>query len=195
MNRNKYIAASDESKEIFAMLCKLHQLLDDGFLKEFQRSLPFADTLLDRWERAKKLGFGEGTSIYDSSYVFGSVKVGKNTWIGPLTIIDGSGGIEIGDFCSISSGVHIYTHDTVKWAISGGKAAYERGKVTIGNCCFIGPQSIINSNVQIQNHSIVGANSFVKNSFGPYSIIAGNPAQKIGEVQIAKDGEISFNYF
>ena len=58
----------------------------------FKRTLPLADYIVDRWEKARELGFGEGTSIYDSSLVFGDVRVGEHTWIGPFTLLDGSGG-------------------------------------------------------------------------------------------------------
>jgi NDP-sugar pyrophosphorylase family protein len=73
----------------------------------WNRRLPFADYIVDRWEKAKALGFGEGSSIYDSALVLGDVRVGKNTWIGPFTVLDGPGGLEIGDNCSISAGVQI----------------------------------------------------------------------------------------
>ncbi len=76
--------------------------------EKWQRTLPFGDYIVDRWKKAECLGFGEGSTIYDSSLVFGDVKVGKNTWIGPFTILDGSGGLEIGSNCSISAGVQIY---------------------------------------------------------------------------------------
>ena len=33
--------------------------------------------------------------------IIGDVKVGKNTWIGPNVILDGSGGLEIGDYVCI----------------------------------------------------------------------------------------------
>jgi hypothetical protein len=71
------------------------------------RFVPFADLVCDRWERANLMGFGEGTSIYDSSLVIGDVAVGSRTWIGPFTVLDGSGGLRIGDTCSISAGVQI----------------------------------------------------------------------------------------
>lgn len=106
----------------------LWKRLQREFIKKWDRSLPFCETIVNRWQRAKILGFGEGSSIYNSSFVFGNVKVGKHTWIGPFTIIDGSGGLEIGNYCSISSGVHIYSHDTTKWAVSGGKEKYEYKK-------------------------------------------------------------------
>src|SRR5437868_3581131 len=112
MDRKK--ALSDKSSnKIFESLNELHNDLGGAFSEQFNRSLPFNDEIFDRWERAKKLGFGNGSSIYDSSYVFGNVKVGMNTWIGPFTVIDGSGELSIGNHCTISAGVHIYTHDNI----------------------------------------------------------------------------------
>src|SRR5689334_8815815 len=83
----------------------------------WDRDLPYEELLFDRWERARHLGFGEGTSIYHLSYVYGQVSVGRNTWIGPFTVLDGSGGLTIGDWCSISAGVQIYSHDSVTRAL------------------------------------------------------------------------------
>ncbi|WP_211240344.1 hypothetical protein [Aminiphilus circumscriptus] len=71
----------------------------------FKRTLPFGDYVVDRWEKAAFLGFGEKTSVYDSAIVLGDVQVGANTWIGPFVILDGSGGLVIGSNCSISAGV------------------------------------------------------------------------------------------
>ncbi len=153
----------------------------------WRRDLPFDELLFDRWERAKSLGFGEGTSMYHNSYVFGDVKVGKNTWIGPYTMLEGSGGLTIGDNCSISSGVHIYTHDTVKWAVSGGKAPYEHGVVQIGNCCYIGSQTVIAKGVTIGDHSIVGSCSFVNRDIPAYTIAVGSPCRPIGRVELDGD--------
>ena len=91
------------------------------WLRKWNRCLPLGDYIVDRWEKASSLGFGEGTSVYDSSLVLGDVKVGKNTWIGPFTVLDGTGGLEIGDYCSVSAGVQIYSHDTVDWAVTRGR--------------------------------------------------------------------------
>ena len=181
MDREKIINSlnNKELEVFFRLLNKLKNSFDAEFLEQYNRSLPFADILFDRWERAKLLGFGEGTSIYDSSVVLGNVKVGKNTWIGPNTMLDGSGELSIGNNCSISTGVQIYSHDSVKWAISGGIEKYEYDKTSIGNNCYIGPNTIIAKGVQLGDRCVVGANSFVNRSFKTDSKIAGNPVKSI----------------
>lgn len=145
----------------------------------YHRVLPLNELFTDRWEKAKFLNFGKNTSIYDSSLVYGEVNIGENTWVGPFTILDGSGKLTIGSNCSISAGVQIYTHDTVKWATSGGIEAYEYDAVEIGNNCYIGPNVIIAKGVIMGDGCIVGANSYVNKSFGSGRKIAGNPAKEI----------------
>ena len=167
----------DTGTSCIEKLRKLHEALSEDMQRKFQRDLPFEELLFDRWERANRLGFGKGTSIYHNSYVYGDVKVGENTWIGPFTILDGTGGLEIGSYCSISAGVQIYSHDTVKWAISGGSAPYEYAPVTIGDRCYIGPNSVISKGVNIGDGCIVGANSIVLSDIQPGSNAWGCPAR------------------
>jgi acetyltransferase-like isoleucine patch superfamily enzyme len=173
---------------------QLYKVLSERMKQKWDRNLPFEELLFDRWEKAKQLGFGEGTSIYHNSYVYGNVKVGKHTWIGPFTLLDGSGGLEIGDYCSISAGVQIYTHDTVKWALTGGKAEYERAPVKIGNCCYIGSQTVITKGVTIGNHSVIGACSLIHRDVEAYSIVASVPARVIGKVVI-NGVKVTYNFF
>lgn len=146
---------------------------------KFDRTIPVGDLLSDRWEKAEFLGFGKGTSVYDSCHVFGDVKVGKNTWIGPFTILDGSGKLSIGNNCSLSAGVQIYSHDTVEWAISGGEMEYSYDETIIGDNCYIGPNTVISKGVELGDGCIVGANSFVNKSFPSNSKLAGTPARLI----------------
>jgi acetyltransferase-like isoleucine patch superfamily enzyme len=176
MNNLEFLTEEEELKQLLTNLKLLEKRLSLIFKQKFNRSIPFSDTLFNRWERASNLGFGNGVSIYDSSYVFGNVEVGENTWIGPFTILDGSGGLNIGRNCSISAGVQIYSHDSVNWAISGGKKPYELLPTKIGDNCYIGPNCIISKGVEIGDGCIIGANSFVNKSFSGGSKLAGNPA-------------------
>jgi carbonic anhydrase/acetyltransferase-like protein (isoleucine patch superfamily) len=167
-----------------ALLQQVRLIREAELAEKFERSLPFADGLFDRWERAKRLGFDAETSIYDSACVFGKVRVGAKTWIGPYVLLDGSGGgITIGATCSISAGVHIYTHDTVLWALSGGKMAQRVGPVVIGNRVYVGSQSVITRGVMIGDMAVIAANSFVREDVPPRTIVSGAPAVPIGCVE------------
>ncbi|RDH43202.1 acyltransferase [Zooshikella ganghwensis] len=166
----------NEKIELLEKILSIYQQLHKNKLNKFNRSLPLAELLVDRWERASLLGFGEGTSIYDSVIVIGEVVVGESTWIGPNVLLDGSGSLEIGSNCSVSAQVQIYSHNSVMWAISGGKEPYEYAKTKIGNNCYIGPNVVIEKGITIGNGCIIGANSFVNSSFPDNSKIAGSPA-------------------
>lgn len=143
------------------------------------RTLPLGDYVVDRWAKAAALGFGEDTSIYDTAHVFGDVRVGKNTWIGPFTVLDGSGGLAIGNNCSISAGVQIYSHDTVAWATSGGTAPYEYAATRIGDNCYIGPNAIIAKGVIIGAGAVIGANSLVLSNVPAGAKVGGSPARRL----------------
>lgn len=130
-----------------------------------------------RLRRARRLGFGEGTTICKSALAIGDVHIGKNTWIGPFTVLDGSGGLEIGKNCSISAGVQIYTHDTVKKRLSGRRLGPEREKTKIGHSCYIGPLAVIQKGVTVGNYVVIGAHSFVNRDIPNDSFAYGVPAK------------------
>lgn len=171
--------------DLLEALRDLYRQREQDLRARFDRSVPFADAVLEnRWERAARLGFGEGTSIYDSALVLGTVRVGANSWIGPGTILDGAAAaLTIGDFCSISAGVHLYTHDTVLWALSGGAAGKRTGAVTIGDRCHVGAQAVVLPGVSIGSMCVVAANSVVNRDVPDRTIVAGSPARAIGTVE------------
>jgi acetyltransferase-like isoleucine patch superfamily enzyme len=171
--------------ELRTELEQLHWERQREVRDKWTRSLPYGDGIVDRWERAKFLGFGDGASIYDSALVLGDVKVGEKTWIGPSTVLDGSGGLTIGSYCSISAGVQIYTHDSVKWALSGGVAEYERAPVSIGSNTYIGPMTIVGKGVRVGDHCLVGANSVVNKDLPDFSIAYGTTCRVVGKVRVS----------
>lgn len=185
---------SPEIQKLFDDLNQLKKELSLHFKAKLNRVLPFSEMLFDRWDKAKSLSFGEGTSVYDDVLIFGNVTVGKNTWVGPHVILDGSGGLHIGDNCSISAGVQVYSHNTVQWAVSAGKESYEYKATKIGNNCFIGPQTIIQNGVTVGDNCVVGANSFVNKDIPVKTIFGGSPAKMLGRIEIDNNGKVELVY-
>jgi acetyltransferase-like isoleucine patch superfamily enzyme len=87
----------------------------------------------------------------------------------------------IGDHCSISAGVQIYTHDTVQRSLTGGKAPIDTGTTEIGSNCYIGPNTVVARNVTIGNGVVVGANSLVTKDIPPGKKAFGTPCQFVGD--------------
>lgn len=174
--------------ELADLIRRIYERRDDELLSRFARSLPFGDAMVDRWQRARKLGFADGASIYGSATVFGTPSVGADTWIGPNTLIDASSGeVTIGSHCSISAGTQIYTHDTVLWALSGGRQPKRTGSVRIADNVYIGSQCVVVPNVTIGTRVVVAANSLVNRDVADGLIVAGTPARRIGRVEIGPD--------
>ena len=94
-----------------------------------------------------------------------------------------SGGLTIGDHCSISAGVHLYTHDTVKRALSGGKHEIEREPTSIGSRCYIGPHTVVVKGVTIGDGCVIGAHSLVLEDIPAGSRAHGNPCRVTGRAE------------
>lgn len=170
-------------------------LLRRQMYEKYNRVLPSGELIFNRFDKAEFLNCGKGSSIYDTSVVMGDVVIGSNVWVGPYTLLDGSGGrLEIGDFVSIAAGTMIYTHDSSKWYVSGGKADFEKGSVRILKNTVLGSMCMIHHSVTIGKHCIIGAHSFVNKDIPDYSIAVGTPARIIGKVVVEEEG-VQFEYF
>jgi acetyltransferase-like isoleucine patch superfamily enzyme len=145
---------------------------------QYNRRVSIGDLLTERSDNAAMYGFGKGTTMYDNVLVLGEVTVGRHTWIGPGCILDGSGGgLEVGDFCSISAGVQIYTHHTVRRSVSLGVEPVDYAPTKIGNGVYIGPNAVIQMGLTIGDKVIIGANSFVNRDIPTGSKAFGTPAR------------------
>lgn len=178
-----------ELSRLWNELRRLRSALRDATRARYGRLNPFTEDLFD-WKEKGDFWGGHDVTIYDSATVVGEVKIGDHSWIGPFCSLDGTGGLTIGSYCSISSGTHLMTHDTVKWALSGGKQRYEYSAIRVGDRCFIGVGCVVTRGVTIGVESVVAAGAVVTEDVPPRSIVAGVPARLIGHVVIAPDGSV-----
>jgi galactoside O-acetyltransferase len=118
----------------------------------------------------------------------GRVKIGSHVHIGIGCVLGARGGIEIGDYSSLSAGVRILTaiddydgrhmtNSTLPDEVLGVHAA----PVRIGRFVPVGTGALILPGVEIPDGAAIGAMSLVPHSLKGWTIYAGNPVKEKGE--------------
>jgi acetyltransferase-like isoleucine patch superfamily enzyme len=119
-------------------------------------------------------------------WIAGKPEIGEGTWIGAFTLVDGLGGLTIGKGCNISSGAQIYSHSTVRRCVSGGRHEEIDYRATwLGDCVFLGANSVILMGARIGDHSVIGAGAVVLEDtvVPPYSLVVGVPGRVVRDIR------------
>lgn len=123
-------------------------------------------------------------------------------------------GVQIGDDCSISScdfgtepylitiGNHVQITDGVKFFTHGGGWVLREeipnfdifGRITIGNNVYIGNNAIILPGITVGDNVLVAAGAIVTKSIPTNSIVGGNPAKIIGNIDDFKRRMLLHNF-
>ncbi len=148
-------------------------------------SLPFIRRIrafaYARYFDAKNLFIGESVLIVASHFhEDATIQIGENVSIGSFSLLDYSGELIIGNNCTISEGVKIYTHTHRFQADSLDikKSKIERNSLVIEDYVWIGANAIVLPSVKkIGYGAIIGAGSVVTKDVKEHSIVAGNPAK------------------
>lgn len=126
--------------------------------------------------------------VHPQATVIGSVKIGKDVFIGAHAVLRGDfGSIIIEDGCNVQENctIHMFPGTTVYLHQNAhiGHGAIIHG-ATIGQNVLIGMNAVIMDDVHIGENSIIGALAFIpaKMEIPAKSLVVGNPAKIIKEV-------------
>lgn len=108
--------------------------------------------------------------------------IGEGTEIGQRTIINVHESVQIGQYCSISWDCNITDTDFHQVIMAGGRRIPNTKPIIIEDHVWIGTNVTIAKGVHIGAHSVVAAGAVVHRSMPPYSLIAGNPARRVAQI-------------
>lgn len=114
------------------------------------------------------------------------IRIGKNCKIYSRLVSPEAYLISIGDDVTISTNVHLINHDNSVCKVLP-EFTDVFGRITIGNNCFIGANSIILPGVTLGANTIVAAGSVVTKSFEGNVVIGGNPARIITDISTYRE--------
>lgn len=131
--------------------------------------------------RSKGVYLGDKVTLNRYAYLqggLGGVRLGNRVEVNNFSIINGTGGVDIGDDTLIGPAVQIisYQHQTAR-DIPIRSQPITPGPIRIGRDCWIGANSVILAGVSIGDGAIVAAGAVVREDVPPYAIVAGVPAQ------------------
>lgn len=137
-------------------------------------------------EPAGRIEIGQGSIVREGAILHaygGQIRIGKNCTINPYCLIQGNGGVRIGDNSLIASHVcmysanHIFT-DPHKLIRQQGET---RRGIKIGSDVWIGGGVIILDGVTIGDGAVIAAGAVVKHDVPAGAVVAGVPARIISQ--------------
>jgi maltose O-acetyltransferase len=129
--------------------------------------------------RNSGMGIGVGTIIYHGCEVRAprAIQIGSWTSIGDGCILDGRGGLTIGDSVNFSTGVWVWT---AEHNVNDPGFATTSAPVAIEDHAWVSCRAVILPGVTIGRGAVVAAGAVVTKSVEPFDIVGGVPAKRIG---------------
>lgn len=128
--------------------------------------------------------FSEGWCLWpiDEPHEECRIIIGDNNYFNRNLMIDANGRVEIGNNNMFGPDVYITdSNHTTGNGLDPHRTPMKRGKVKIGNGCWIGAKAIILKDVELGDYCVVGAGAVVTKSFPSGSIVAGVPAVNLSK--------------
>lgn len=121
----------------------------------------------------------------DVTFTPGSIKVGKNVFINRGCLIDGSGGITIGENVRLAFNVALVTSSHKMGESFRRAGALVREPVFIGDGAWIGAAALVMPGVSISQGVVVGAGSIVTKDLHKDALYLGTPASFVRSLEIS----------
>ena len=149
-------------------------------LLKYTGALPSQRTRQWIYKRFYGLKLGRQSVIYHGCEIRDphQVSIGDFTSIGDSCILDGRGGLTIGNSVNFSTGVWIWT---MQHSVNDSAFGTESAPVVIEDYAWVSCRAIVLPGVRIGRGAVVAAGAVVTKSVEPHAIVAGTPAKQIGE--------------
>jgi len=129
------------------------------------------------------LEFGDNANIYPyCSFVTagGYIRVGDDFIIQSFVLLDGIGGIEIGNQVMLGTHVQVYSSNhQIRRDQPIRKQPLDLHRTVIGNDVWVGGNAVILGGVNVGEGAVVGAGAIVTKDVPPYAIVVGSPARVV----------------
>lgn len=121
------------------------------------------------------------------------ISLADNVFVGHYTILDGTGGLTIGEGTQLAAYVGIFSHSShISIRLYGRhyqdireceKTGYLAESVTIGKYVFLGARATILPGVTIGDGALIAADSRVSEDVPNFAIVSGSPARMLGDTR------------
>ncbi|MBC7369548.1 MAG: acyltransferase [Undibacterium sp.] len=123
---------------------------------------------------------------HELAWIAGEPEIGQGVWIGAFTLIDGLGGLKIGDGCNISSGAQVLSHSTARRCVTErAMDVVDKKPTELGAHVFVGANAVVLMGANVGHHSIIGAGAVVLEDavIPPYSLVVGVPGRVVRSIK------------
>ena len=125
-----------------------------------------------------------------------TITAGARLWVGPGATFTMMPGSKLGDrtIVNVETNVYIGRSTRVSWDVQildtdfhwvrtpDGRVRPHTKPIALGDQVLVGSRAMILKGVEVGDGAVIGAGSVVRRSVLPGVIVAGNPAQHVGEV-------------
>ncbi len=170
--------------DLIAQIPGIHVIFHKWFLFWPDTPKPLTSQLRSTYWRRFMRSLGENSKISHKVKIRSAfnISIGKNTHITNNVILDGRGGLTIGNDVLIGyeSIIMTATHNFREPSIPVRLQGSERKKIVIGNDVWLGARVIVLPGVVIGDGAVIGVGAVVTKDVPPLAIMVGVPAKNIG---------------